>query len=56
MSSKLKIATTADAPAIALLRVAVAEALTSRHGKCGFREVGRAEYRKVPLVYFEMLL
>ncbi len=24
--------------------------------KCGFREVGRAPYRDVPLVYFEMLL
>jgi ribosomal protein S18 acetylase RimI-like enzyme len=24
--------------------------------KCGFREVGRATYRKAPLVYFEMLL
>lgn len=24
--------------------------------KCGFREVGRAEYRNVPLIYFEMLL
>lgn len=24
--------------------------------KCGFREVGRVTYRKVPLVYFEMLL
>jgi GNAT superfamily N-acetyltransferase len=24
--------------------------------KCGFREVGRASYRKAPLVYFEMLL
>jgi hypothetical protein len=24
--------------------------------KCGFREVGRAAYRKVPLVYLEMLL
>lgn len=24
--------------------------------KCGFTEVGRAEYRRVPLIYFEMLL
>lgn len=24
--------------------------------KCGFREVGRATYRSVPLIYFEMLL
>jgi ribosomal protein S18 acetylase RimI-like enzyme len=24
--------------------------------KCGFREVGRAAYRNVPLIYFEMLL
>jgi GNAT superfamily N-acetyltransferase len=24
--------------------------------KCGFREVGRALYRNVPLIYFEMLL
>ena len=24
--------------------------------KCGFREVGRATYRKVPLIYFELLL
>jgi GNAT superfamily N-acetyltransferase len=24
--------------------------------KCGFREVGRATYRKAPLIYFEMLL
>ena len=24
--------------------------------KCGFREVGRVTYRKVPLIYFEMLL
>jgi GNAT superfamily N-acetyltransferase len=24
--------------------------------RCGFREVGRATYRKAPLVYFEMLL
>lgn len=23
---------------------------------CGFREVGRAAYRKVPLIYFELLL
>jgi GNAT superfamily N-acetyltransferase len=26
------------------------------YGKCGFREVGRVVYRKVPLIYFEMLL
>lgn len=26
------------------------------YAKCGFREVGRAEYRKVPLVYFEALI
>jgi len=25
------------------------------YSKCGFREVGRAFYRKVPLIYFEML-
>ena len=24
--------------------------------KCGFREVGRVTYRKVPLIYFELLL
>jgi ribosomal protein S18 acetylase RimI-like enzyme len=24
--------------------------------KCGFREVGRATYRKAPLIYFEMLV
>jgi GNAT superfamily N-acetyltransferase len=24
--------------------------------KCGFTEVGRAEYRRVPLIYFELLL
>jgi len=24
--------------------------------KCGFREAGRAEYRRVPLIYFEVLL
>jgi ribosomal protein S18 acetylase RimI-like enzyme len=24
--------------------------------KCGFHEVGRAEYRNVPLIYFEWLL
>ena len=24
--------------------------------KCGFREVGRASYRNVPLIYFEMLM
>lgn len=24
--------------------------------KCGFREVGRASYRGIPLIYFEMLL
>lgn len=24
--------------------------------KCGFREVGRAAYRKVPLIYFELLV
>jgi ribosomal protein S18 acetylase RimI-like enzyme len=24
--------------------------------KCGFREVGRATYRKAPLIYFEMLI
>ena len=24
--------------------------------KCGFREVGRASYRNVPLIYFEMLV
>ena len=26
------------------------------YAKCGFREVGRATYRGVPLVYFELLL
>ena len=26
------------------------------YAKCGFREVGRAEYRTVPLVYYEMLI
>jgi GNAT superfamily N-acetyltransferase len=26
------------------------------YSKCGFREVGRASYRNVPLVYFEMLI
>ena len=26
------------------------------YAKCGFREVGRATYRKTPLVYFELLL
>ena len=26
------------------------------YSKCGFREVGRASYRKVPLIYFEMRL
>lgn len=26
------------------------------YAKCGFREVGRVVYRKVPLVYFELLL
>jgi GNAT superfamily N-acetyltransferase len=26
------------------------------YAKCGFREVGRAVYRKAPLLYFEMLL
>jgi len=26
------------------------------YAKCGFREVGRATYRRVPLVYFELLL
>ena len=26
------------------------------YAKCGFREVGRATYRKAPLVYFELLL
>ena len=25
------------------------------YSRCGFREVGRATYRKVPLIYFEML-
>ena len=24
--------------------------------KCGYREVGRAVYRKAPLIYFELLL
>jgi ribosomal protein S18 acetylase RimI-like enzyme len=24
--------------------------------KCGFREVGRATYRRAPLIYFEMLV
>jgi ribosomal protein S18 acetylase RimI-like enzyme len=24
--------------------------------KCGFREVGRASYRDVPLIYFEMMM
>ena len=28
----------------------------SFYEKCGFREVGRATYRAVPLIYFEMLL
>lgn len=26
------------------------------YAKCGFREVGRATYRKTPLVYYELLL
>jgi GNAT superfamily N-acetyltransferase len=26
------------------------------YSKCGFREVGRASYRGVPLIYFEMFL
>jgi len=26
------------------------------YSKCGFREVGRASYRNVPLIYFEMLV
>jgi GNAT superfamily N-acetyltransferase len=26
------------------------------HRRCGFREVGRATYRNVPLDYFEMML
>jgi len=26
------------------------------YSRCGFREVGRATYRRVPLVYFELLL
>jgi GNAT superfamily N-acetyltransferase len=26
------------------------------YAKCGFREVGRVEYRGVPLIYFELLL
>jgi len=26
------------------------------YAKCGFREAGRAIYRKTPLVYFELLL
>jgi GNAT superfamily N-acetyltransferase len=26
------------------------------YAKCGFRQVGRVTYRKVPLVYFELLL
>ena len=26
------------------------------YARCGFREVGRVTYRKVPLVYFELLL
>ena len=26
------------------------------YAKCGFNEVGRAEYRKVPLIYYERLL
>lgn len=26
------------------------------YAKCGFREVGRVTYRKIPLIYFEMLL
>ena len=26
------------------------------YGKCGFREVGRASYRGVPLIYYELML
>ena len=26
------------------------------YAKCGFREVGRAEYRRVPLIYYEMVI
>jgi GNAT superfamily N-acetyltransferase len=26
------------------------------YAKCGFRKVGRAEYRKIPLIYFEFYL
>jgi len=26
------------------------------YAKCGFREVGRVTYRKVPMVYFEMMI
>jgi GNAT superfamily N-acetyltransferase len=26
------------------------------YAKCGFREMGRVKYRKIPMIYFEMIL
>jgi ribosomal protein S18 acetylase RimI-like enzyme len=42
--------------AIRLDAYAAAAGAGGFYSKCGFREVGRATYRKVPLVYFELLL
>lgn len=38
------------------IRLDAYDAARGFYAKCGFREVGRVTYRKVPLIYFELLL
>jgi GNAT superfamily N-acetyltransferase len=45
-----------SADAIRLDAYATAAGAGPFYAKCGFREVGRVTYRRVPLVYFELLL
>jgi len=51
-----RIATEWPADAIRLDAYDTAAGAGEFYRKCGFREVGRAVYRKAPLIYYEMLL
>jgi ribosomal protein S18 acetylase RimI-like enzyme len=56
LDAAIKIAKHWPAEAIFLDAYDAAASAGEFYRKCGFREVGRASYRDVPLVYFEMLL
>lgn len=51
-----RIAAKGPADAIRLDAYDTAAGAGEFYRKCGFREVGRATYRKAPLIYFEMLV